>query len=200
MAGPTVLKSTPNNRFFEKLFRVILVIPRIFAKKLLRENRRNSFRIFFWCLAWGSNPRLSSNKPTHYLIDYSGCKASYRDLFAEFDVNWRVNYSILERWWCTLSAPGFNILVCTHCTSTLISWRFSNVTGFMNFAINLRIWGSVGIYLRPRFVRHFPAIFDQTSLCYGNKSPINSNAAQTVNRFITFSGGNIMNFWPNRIT
>ena len=29
------------------------------------------FFIFFWCLACGSNPGFTSNKPTHYLLGYS---------------------------------------------------------------------------------------------------------------------------------
>ena len=48
-----------------------LFILRVFARNLLRENRRrNTFRISFWCLAWGSNSGFSSNKPTHYLLDH----------------------------------------------------------------------------------------------------------------------------------
>ena len=57
--------------FFEKLFMAILFTLRVFARNLLRGNRRrNIFRISFWCLAWDSNPGLSSNKPTHYLLDH----------------------------------------------------------------------------------------------------------------------------------
>ena len=44
---------------------------RVFARNLLRGNRRrNSFRILVWCLAWASNPGFTSNKPTHYLLNY----------------------------------------------------------------------------------------------------------------------------------
>ena len=62
------LKSTPNDRFFEKLFMAILFALRIFATNLLRGNR--TFRILIWCLAWGSDPGFTSNKPTHYLQNY----------------------------------------------------------------------------------------------------------------------------------
>ena len=69
--GTYCLKSTTNDRFFEKLFMVILFTLRVFARNLLRGNRRrNTFRISFWCLAWDSNPGFSSNKPTHYLLDH----------------------------------------------------------------------------------------------------------------------------------
>ena len=69
------LKSTPNDRFFEKVFKTILFTPRVFARNLLRGNRRKiNFCILFWCLAWGSNPGLRlfhtvvlfSDKPCHY--------------------------------------------------------------------------------------------------------------------------------------
>ena len=69
--GTYSLKSTPNDRFFEKLFMTILFTLRVFARNLLRGNRwRNTFRISFWCLTWDSNPGFSSNKPTHYLLDH----------------------------------------------------------------------------------------------------------------------------------
>ena len=55
--GTYSLKSTPNDRFFEKLFMTILLTLRVFARNLLRGNRRrNNLRISFWCLAWDSNP------------------------------------------------------------------------------------------------------------------------------------------------
>ena len=69
--GGTSLKSTPNDRYFDKLFMATFIYSQSFARNLLRGNRRrNTFRICFWCLAWGSNPGFSSNKPTHYLLDH----------------------------------------------------------------------------------------------------------------------------------
>ena len=69
--GTYSLKSTANDRFFEKLFMTIIITVRVFARNLLRGNRRrNTFRILFWCLACGSYPGFTSNKPTHYLLDY----------------------------------------------------------------------------------------------------------------------------------
>ena len=69
--GTYSLQSAPNDRFFEKLFMEICFTLRVFARNLLRGNRRrNPFRISFWCLTWGSNPGFSSNKPTHYLLDH----------------------------------------------------------------------------------------------------------------------------------
>ena len=49
----------------QKLFMAILFA----LRHLLKGNRlRNTFRILFWCLAWGSNPGFTSNKPTHYYL------------------------------------------------------------------------------------------------------------------------------------
>ena len=45
-------KSTPKDRFFEKLLMAILFTLRVFARNLLRGNRQtNIFRILFWYLA-----------------------------------------------------------------------------------------------------------------------------------------------------
>ena len=58
-------------QIFEKLFVANLFTLRVFARNLLRGNRRrNTFCILFWCLAWGSIPSFSSNKPTRYLLDH----------------------------------------------------------------------------------------------------------------------------------
>ena len=44
---------------------------RIFARYLLRGNRRrNFFHISFGCLPWYTNANITSNKPLHYLLDY----------------------------------------------------------------------------------------------------------------------------------
>ena len=55
IGGTYSLKSTPNDRFFEKLFMAILFTHSVFARNLLTGNRqRNTFRILFWYLAWDS--------------------------------------------------------------------------------------------------------------------------------------------------
>ena len=47
-------------------------------EKLFRDNflysRRNIFLLTFWCLIWDAKPGLSSNKPTHYQLDYGDFK------------------------------------------------------------------------------------------------------------------------------
>ena len=69
------LKSTPNDIFFEKLLMAVLIYSQIFTRNLLRGNRRrNTFCIFFRCLAWVSNLGFTSNKPTHDLLDYGDFK------------------------------------------------------------------------------------------------------------------------------
>ena len=44
--GTYSLKSTPNDRFFEKLFMAILFNLRVFATNLLRGNRRRNLFVF----------------------------------------------------------------------------------------------------------------------------------------------------------
>ena len=70
MSGGTYsLKSTPNDRFLEKLFMAILfllseILPEICWEEIAKE-------ILFRCLVWGSNPGFMSKKPTYYLLDYA---------------------------------------------------------------------------------------------------------------------------------
>ena len=46
--GTYSLKSTPNDRFYEKLFMAVQITLRVFSRNLLRGNRRkNTFRILF---------------------------------------------------------------------------------------------------------------------------------------------------------
>ena len=64
-------KVDSERQIFLRNFSWHLITHRVFARNLLRGNRRrNTFRILFWCLAWGSNPDFSSNKPIHYLLDH----------------------------------------------------------------------------------------------------------------------------------
>ena len=72
MSGGTYsLKSTTSDRFFEKLFMAIFFTFRVFARNLLKgSHRRNIFILSFLCLTWALNLGLTSNKPTHYLLDY----------------------------------------------------------------------------------------------------------------------------------
>ena len=50
--------------FYQKLFMAILYALTAFARNLLRGRMR------FWWLASSANPGSTSNKPTHYLLDY----------------------------------------------------------------------------------------------------------------------------------
>ena len=78
-------KSTPNDRFLEKLFMAILFILRVFARNLLTRNlRRNTFCILFVCLVSSSNPGFISNRPTLYLLEYGDHLKVYMLLFDYF--------------------------------------------------------------------------------------------------------------------
>ena len=73
VAESTILKSTPNDKFMRNFSWQFLFALKDFARNLLRGNhRRNSFCFLFWCLVFVSKPGFTSNKPTHYLQDYSG--------------------------------------------------------------------------------------------------------------------------------
>ena len=68
------LKSIPNDRFFLRNFswQFCLFTRRVFARNLLRWScQRNIFFFIFsfWCLTWGLNRGLISNKLTHYILD-----------------------------------------------------------------------------------------------------------------------------------
>ena len=66
--GTYSLKSTPKDRFWRNFFMVGLFTLRVIARNLVKENdRRNTFCILFWCLAWSSNPGFMSNKPHNLL-------------------------------------------------------------------------------------------------------------------------------------
>ena len=79
MAGLIVESRLRTTDFLAKLLHGrFLFALRVFVRNLLRGNRRrNTFRILFWCLAWGSNPDFSSNKPTHYLLHYCDIQSTY---------------------------------------------------------------------------------------------------------------------------
>ena len=66
-------KLTSNDRFLRNFFIAdFILLSGVFARKLLRGNRwRNIFvHISFWCLSWDGKPGFTSNKPTHYVLEY----------------------------------------------------------------------------------------------------------------------------------
>ena len=70
--GTYSLKSIPNDRFFEKLFMAILfTLHTVFARNLLRGNRRRKILFVFRFDVWPGTRTLAfaSNEPTHYLLD-----------------------------------------------------------------------------------------------------------------------------------
>ena len=67
------LRSTLNDGFFEKLFMAVLIFSQSFCQKSA-EKKSPQKCFLFWCLVWGSNPGFTSNKPTHYLLDYGDAR------------------------------------------------------------------------------------------------------------------------------
>ena len=64
-----VFKSTPNDRFFEKLFMEILLLTE-FLPAICWEEITEEILFVFWCQAWSSNHGFTFNKPSHYLLEH----------------------------------------------------------------------------------------------------------------------------------
>ena len=92
------LTSTPSDRFLRNFFMAGLFTFRVLARNLLRGNRRRNifFYLLFWYLTFDTNKGFTSNKPTHYLLDYDD--AQY--LYENFLLNWKlcIFYSNVLRW------------------------------------------------------------------------------------------------------
>ena len=71
------IKSTLNDRSFEKLFTAIFIYVKSFCQKSAEKNSpKKYFSYFCFCLCLDSNPGFSFNKPTHYLLDLRLIKKS----------------------------------------------------------------------------------------------------------------------------
>ena len=101
MAEPTVLKSTPNDRFFvvfEKLFLAVFC-----QKSAERKSRRNIFQILFWCLAWGSNPGFMSNNNTLSTRPRRLCIIVIYFIQSYFDLPSQHVIKTLLNWWIVIN-------------------------------------------------------------------------------------------------
>ena len=56
-------------QILEKLFHGRFIYSQSFCQK--SAENYIFFHISFWCLTWDTNPGFKSNKPTHYVLDYS---------------------------------------------------------------------------------------------------------------------------------
>ena len=73
--GTYSLMSTSNNSFLRNFFTAGLFYSQSFCLKSTERKSLNKYfflHISFWCLTWATNPGFTSNKPTHYLLDYGG--------------------------------------------------------------------------------------------------------------------------------
>ena len=72
MSGGTYSKSRLLTTDFWGTFHGNFIYSQSFCQKFAeRKSIKKYFFIFsFWCLIWGLNPGLMSNKPPHYLLDY----------------------------------------------------------------------------------------------------------------------------------
>ena len=64
------LKPTPNYRFLEMVFVVILLTLRILFRKLMSGHQRKNVSFYWICLNRYLNLENSSNKPMYYVWDY----------------------------------------------------------------------------------------------------------------------------------
>ena len=124
MAGPTV---DSERQILWETFHGNFFTHRVFASNLLRGNhRRNTFRNLFWCLASGSNPSFSSNKPTYYLLDYG-------DFALYFLLSWNLKHpksificEIFGLYCLFQELPLYHIVFngCSHVTSNVVLLKF----------------------------------------------------------------------------
>ena len=69
--GTYSLKSTPNDKFFEKVFMAILFYSQSCGQKSAeRKSPKKYFSYYVLILAWDSTAGFWSNKPTYYLLDH----------------------------------------------------------------------------------------------------------------------------------
>ena len=72
------LKSTPNDRFVEKLFMAILFTSQsFFQKSAERKSPKKYFLYVILMSGMGSNHGFTSNRPIHNLLDYAGFLLQY---------------------------------------------------------------------------------------------------------------------------
>ena len=140
--GTFSLKSTLNDKFLEKLFMTILFNLRVFAKNLVKGNRRrNTFRISFWFLAWDSYPGYSNNKLTHYLLDHGDFTS---DTCYNHWIAWHLALSCWNDMSLVLRSSNagrekFEIIAIWNISPTAQNWQYIDVTwissGFVSFQI-----------------------------------------------------------------
>ena len=98
--GLRPLKSTSNDRSFWETFswQSYCFYSQSLCQKSAERNRRrnNCFHISFWCLTWYMNPGFTSNKPTHYLLDY-GDLCHHIFVMSSFSIKLWKNCSIFFR-------------------------------------------------------------------------------------------------------
>ena len=77
--GTFNLTSTPNNKFFEELLHGSFICSQSSCQKSdERKCRRNVF--FFFIFRFDANPGFTSNKSTHYLLDYGDSNISWSEI------------------------------------------------------------------------------------------------------------------------
>ena len=99
MGGPTVKRRLRMTDFWAPFHGNFICSQRFCQKSTERKSPKKYLFIFsFWCLPWDINLGLTSNKPTHYLLDY-GNFALFSIGCLNFDRNKLINVCRQEKSW-----------------------------------------------------------------------------------------------------
>ena len=112
----------------------ILFTLRVFARNLLRVNRRrNTFCILFSCLTWGSNPGFGSNKPTHHLLDYGVLPANLSYTSQSYHSKLLLGEAFHWKWgWCNHYCQWIHHRMRTMSPKYIVCWLKRRKTRVQN--------------------------------------------------------------------
>ena len=100
---------SPNDKFFGNFFMAGLFIPQSFCQKSTERKSLKKFLFFifgFLCLAWYANWGFTSNKSTHYLLDYGDDSLSKLCTRYIRDADWKADASKTNTVWCGFWSRG----------------------------------------------------------------------------------------------
>ena len=138
--------------FLRNFFMANLFTLRVFVRNLLSGNhRRNTFCILFWCLAFGSDPGFTSNKPTYYPLDYGNFsdwlidwtlllrKRRWSDCHHQFGVLWSYDNRLLFACYWRIQL-GEYVVSTRQCHMPLNSSEYGFIARDISWLPNLSSW------------------------------------------------------------